>query len=283
MIARLGLPAERREVFGERLGRLWPSRRDWHGAWPAVLRGSVLGSLLGVLPGSGAALSSFASHRLEQRLAGDEGSFGKGDIRGVAGPESANNAGAQTSFMPMLALGIPPNAVMALLAGAMLIKGLTPGPQLMTSHPQFFWGLIASMWVGNLLLLILNLPLVGVWVRLLAVPYRFVFPVLLLLCAIGAYSLHHRPFEVYLVALFGVAGYVFDKLGCEVAPLLLGFILGPLMETSLRRALSLSHGDWGTLAARPISAGLLIAAALLVVVVLLPSIRRRREAAFIED
>ena len=241
--------------------------------------------MLGVLPGGGAVLSSFASYTLEKKSKGrrDEVPFGQGNIRGVAGPESANNAGAQTSFIPMLTLGIPPNAVMALMVGAMTIKGIQPGPQVMTSNPQLFWGLIASMWVGNLMLVILNLPLIGIWIKLLTVPYRFLFPAIATFCCIGLYTLNNNNFDVYMAAGFSLIGYLFYKLGCEPAPLLLGFILGPMMEENLRRALLLSRGDWTTFATRPLSAGLLIAATLMIVVVMLPSIRSKREEAFQEE
>jgi TctA family transporter len=209
--------------------------------------------------------------------------FGEGNIRGVAGPESANNAGAQTSFIPMLTLGIPPNAVMALMVGAMTIKGIQPGPQVMQSNPELFWGLIASMWVGNLMLVILNLPLIGMWIKLLTVPYRLLYPAILVFCCIGLYTLNNNNFDVYMAVIFGLLGYVFYKLQCEPAPLLLGFILGPMMEENLRRALLLSRGDWSTFISRPLSASLLIAAALMIVVVSLPSIKRGREKAFKED
>jgi TctA family transporter len=209
--------------------------------------------------------------------------FGKGAIQGVAGPESANNAGAQTSFIPMLTLGIPPNAVMALMIGAMTIKGIQPGPQVMTSNPQLFWGLIASMWIGNLMLIVLNLPLIGIWIKLLTVPYRFLFPAIVIFCCIGTYSVNYNALDVYLTAAFALLGYVFYKLNCEPAPLLLGFILGPLMEEYLRRALRLARGDWSTFLTRPLSAGLLIAAALMILVVMLPSIKSKREEAFQEE
>ncbi len=283
IIANLGQPAEHREVFTRKVKGLWPTRKDFHNAWPAVVRGTGLGSILGVLPGGGALLSSFASYALEKKVAGASGTFGKGDIRGVAGPESANNAGAQTSFIPMLTLGIPSNPVMALMVGAMMIKGIQPGPQVMTSNPQLFWGLIASMWIGNLMLVVLNLPLIGIWIKLLTVPYRFLFPAIALFCCIGTYTLNNSNFDVYMTSIFAFVGYVFYKLGCEPAPLLLGFILGPMMEENLRRALLLSRGDWGTFVSRPLSAGLLIAAALLIVIVTLPSIRKKREVAFHED
>ena len=280
IIANLGQPAEHREVFTKDVKGLWPTKQDFHDAWPSVLRGTALGSILGVLPGGGALLASFATYTMEKKLAGASGKFGRGDIRGVAGPESANNAGAQTSFIPMLTLGIPPNAVMALMVGAMTIKGIQPGPQVMTSNPQLFWGLIASMWVGNAMLVILNLPLIGIWIKLLTVPYRFLFPAIALFCCIGVYTLNNSTFDVFLTAIFAVVGYVFYKLSCEAAPLLLGFILGPMMEENLRRALLLSRGDWSTFLTRPLSAGLLIAAALMIVVVMLPAIKNKREVAF---
>lgn len=283
IIANLGQPAEKREVFTKDVKGLWPSKDDFKKALPAVLRGTALGSVLGVLPGGGALLSSFASYTLEKKVAGSSGRFGKGDIRGVAGPESANNAGAQTSFIPMLTLGIPPNAVMALMVGAMTIKGIQPGPEVMTNNPELFWGLIASMWVGNAMLVILNLPLIGIWIKLLTVPYKFLFPAILSFCCIGLYTLNNDNFNVYVAAIFGVVGYVFYKLKCEPAPLLLGFILGPLMEEYLRRALRLARGDWSTFVSRPLSAGLLAAAVLLVIIVLLPAIRKKREEAFVED
>ena len=282
IIANLGQPAEHREVFTKDVKGLWPTRQDFQDAWPAVLRGTALGSILGVLPGGGALLASFAAYTVEKKMKGraDQVPFGKGNIRGVAGPESANNAGAQTSFIPMLTLGIPPNAVMALMVGAMTIKGIQPGPQVMTSNPQLFWGLIASMWVGNAMLVILNLPLIGIWIKLLTVPYRFLFPAIALFCCIGVYTLNNSTFDVFLTAVFAVVGYLFYKLSCEPAPLLLGFILGPMMEENLRRALLLSRGDWSTFVTRPLSSGLLIAAALMIVVVMLPAIKNKREEAF---
>ena len=282
IIANLGMPAEHREVFTKDVKGLWPTKQDVKDAWPAVLRGTALGSILGVLPGGGALLSSFAAYTVEKkmRMRPGEVEFGQGNIRGVAGPESANNAGAQTSFIPMLTLGIPPNAVMALMVGAMTIKGIQPGPQVMTSNPQLFWGLIASMWVGNAMLVILNLPMIGVWIKLLTVPYRFLFPAIMSFCCIGLYTLNNNPFDVYMGAIFAIVGYIFYKLSCEPAPLLLGFILGPMMEENLRRALLLSRGDWSTFLTRPLSAGLLIPAALMIVVVTLPSVKNRREEAF---
>jgi putative tricarboxylic transport membrane protein len=283
IIANLGQPAENREVFTKDVKGLWPTLHDFKEAWPSVLRGTALGSILGVLPGGGALLASFAAYTLEKKIVRKPRvPFGRGAIQGVAGPESANNAGAQTSFIPMLTLGIPPNAVMALMVGAMTIKGIQPGPQVMTSNPQLFWGLIASMWIGNLMLIILNLPLIGIWIKLLTVPYRLLFPAILVFCCIGLYTLNNNEFDVYMGVLFALFGYVFYKLSCEPAPLLLGFILGPMMEENLRRALLLSRGDWTTFATRPLSAGLLIAALMMIVVVTLPTIRKKRVEAFQE-
>jgi TctA family transporter len=285
IISNLGRPEEEREVFTREVKGLLPTAQDFKDAFPAVLRGTTLGSILGVLPGGGALLSSFAAYTLEKKmtLKPHETPFGEGNIRGVAGPESANNAGAQTSFIPMLTLGIPPNAVMALMVGAMTIKGIQPGPQVMTSNPELFWGLIASMWVGNFMLIILNLPLIGIWIKLLTVPYRLLYPAILVFCCIGLYTLNNNNFDVYMAVIFGLFGYVFYKLKCEPAPLLLGFILGPMMEENLRRALLLSRGDWSAFVTRPLSAALLIAALLMVVVVSLPSIKRGREKAFKDD
>jgi len=282
IIANLSVHSSKREVFTKNVTGLWPTKKDFREAAPAVLRGTALGSILGILPGGGALLSSFAAYTLEKKLAKDASKFGKGDIRGVAGPEAANNAGAQTSFIPMLTLGIPSNVVMALMVGAMTIKGIQPGPQVMTSNPSLFWGLIASMWVGNLMLVVLNLPLIGIWIKLLTVPYRFLFPAIMVFCCIGLYTLNNNPFDIYMGALFAIIGYAFYKLGCEPAPLLLGFILGPMMEENLRRALLLSRGDWTAFVTRPLSAGLLLAALAMVVIVLLPNIRRKREEAFQE-
>ncbi|MCE4558127.1 tripartite tricarboxylate transporter permease [Roseateles cellulosilyticus] len=284
IIANLGQPEEHREVFTKDVKGLWPTRQDFMEAWPSVLRGTALGSVLGVLPGGGALLASFAAYTLEKKaVRNPRVPFGKGAIQGVAGPESANNAGAQTSFIPMLTLGIPPNAVMALMIGAMTIKGIQPGPQVMTNNPQLFWGLIASMWIGNLMLIVLNLPLIGIWIKLLTVPYRFLFPAIVVFCCIGTYTLNSNTFDVFMTAGFAFVGYVFYKLSCEPAPLLLGFILGPLMEEYLRRALRLAHGDWSTFVTRPLSAGLLAAAALMIILVMLPSIKSKREEAFQEE
>ncbi|MET3918348.1 putative tricarboxylic transport membrane protein [Variovorax sp. OAS795] len=285
IIANLAKPEDEREVFTASVTGLMPTREDFRRMFPAVLRGTALGSSLGILPGGGATLSAFAAYTLEKKikLGAGEVPFGRGNIRGVAGPEAANNAGAQTSFIPMLTLGIPPNPVMALMVGAMTIHNIQPGPQVMTSNPELFWGLIASMWIGNLMLVILNLPLIGLWIKLLTIPYRWLFPAIVLFCAIGVYSTNNNVFDIWLVAIFGVVGYTFIKLGCEPAPLLLGLILGPMMEENLRRALLLSRGEWSVFVSRPISAGLLVAAVLLMMIVLMPSIRSKREEAFVEE
>lgn len=273
---------EERSILGQRITGLFPTREDMRAAMPAILRGTAIGSLLGVLPGGGAVLSAFSAYTLEKKISRKPERFGNGAIEGVAAPEAANNAGAQTSFIPLLMLGIPPNAVMALMVGAMMIHGIQPGPQVMTKQPDLFWGLIASMWLGNLMLLIINLPLIGIWVRLLSVPYNLLFPTILLFCCIGVYSLNNSGFEVALTALFGILGYFFLKAGCEGAPLLLGFVLGPLMEENLRRALLLSQGDATVFLTRPISAVLLALAAALLVIVVMPAVRATREQAFKE-
>jgi len=285
IIANLAVPEHEREVFTAKVKGLWPTRQDFKDMTPAVLRGTALGSALGILPGGGALLSAFAAYTIEKKIKLKQGeiAFGKGNIRGVAGPESANNAGAQTSFIPLLTLGIPPNAVMALMVGAMTIHNIQPGPQVMTSNPELFWGLIASMWIGNLMLIVLNLPMIGIWIKLLTIPYKWLFPSIVLFCAVGVYSENNNTFDVWMVAIFGIVGYLFLKLKCEPAPLLLGFILGPMMEENLRRALLLSRGDWSVFVMRPLSAGLLVAAALLLIVVLLPSVKAKREEAFVED
>ena len=274
---------EHREVFTDSVSGLWLKWREFKEALPAILRGTGIGSVLGILPGGGAMLSAFAAYTLEKKIAKDPSRFGKGAIEGVAGPESANNAGAQTSFIPLLTLGIPPNAVMALMVGAMTIHSIQPGPQVMTSNPQLFWGLIASMWIGNVMLVILNLPMIGIWVKLLKVPYRLLYPAILLFCCIGVYSLQNNVFDVLMTAIFGVLGWVFVKLECEPAPLLLGFILGPLMEENLRRALLLSRGDPTVFFTRPLSLGMLVAAGLLLLIIVLPAVRKTREEAFHEE
>ncbi|MFG1360079.1 tripartite tricarboxylate transporter permease [Xanthobacter pseudotagetidis] len=271
-----------RSVTAQRIGRVLPSLHDLKISTPAILRGTGLGAILGVLPGGGALLASFASYMLEKKVAKPPRNFGHGDIRGVAGPESANNAGAQTSFIPMITLGIPSNPTMALMIGAMMIQGIAPGPTVMSERPGLFWGLIASMWVGNLMLLVLNLPMVGLWIRLLKVPYRLLFPAILLFCVIGAYSSSNSVFDIYLMGALAVLGYAFVKLDCEPAPLILGFILGPMMEENLRRAMLISRGNSSIFLTQPISLGFLIASLALLVVLIVPAIRTTREEALQE-
>jgi TctA family transporter len=272
----------KREVFTGKVGSLMPTREDIKRCIAPVLRGTGLGALLGILPGGGSTLASFGSYALEKKLSKHPEQFGKGAIEGLAGPESANNAGAQASFIPMLTLGLPSNAVMALIIGALLVNGITPGPEVMTKQPQLFWGLIASMWIGNLMLIVLNLPLVSVWVKLISLPFRYLFPVIVLVCSIGVYSVNNSGIDVVVAAAFGVLGYVFIKLECEMAPLLLAFVLAPMMEENLRRAMTLSQGDAMVFLERPVSLGLLLAAAFLLALVLLPFIRSRREETFQE-
>lgn len=285
IISNLGREETDREVFTGKMQGLWPTRRQIRDVTPAVLRGTLLGSALGILPGGGATLASFSAYALEKkvRMRPGELAFGTGNIRGVASPEAANNAAAQTSFIPLLTLGIPPNAVMALMLGAMIIHNIQPGPLVMTRNPQLFWGLVVSMWIGNLMLVILNLPLIRIWIKLLTVPYRYLFPAIVLFCAIGVYSINNNTFDIWMLGIFGFVGYMFCKLGCESAPLLLGFILGPMMEEYLRRALLISLGDWSTFITRPISAGLLATAVLLLLVMLLPAVKKKREEAFTEE
>jgi putative tricarboxylic transport membrane protein len=274
---------ENREVFTNKVGRLLPSWDDIKQSIAPVIRGTILGSFLGVLPGGGAVLASFSSYALEKKLAKDPSRFGKGAIEGVAGPEAANNAGAQTSFIPMLTLGIPTTPVMALMVAAMMIHNIQPGPQVMSSNPSLFWGLICSMWIGNLLLVILNLPLIGLWIKLLTVPYRVLYPAILLFCCIGAYSINNNVFDVFMTIPFAILGYVFKKLDCEPAPLLLGFVLGKLMEEFLRRAMTISRGDPMVFFTRPLSLTLLLMAGALLLIVFLPAISKKRAEAFAGD
>jgi putative tricarboxylic transport membrane protein len=274
---------ETRDVVRQAIGRLLPNKDDFKQSYKPVLRGTLIGAILGILPGNGAVLGPFAAYTVEKKLAKDPSRFGRGAIEGVAGPESANNAGAQTSFIPLLTLGIPPNAVMALMVGAMTIHGIIPGPQVMTKNPTLFWGMIASMWVGNLMLLIINLPMVGLWVRLLKVPYRLLFPAILMFCCIGIYSINSLPTDVMFIAFFGLVGYGLIKLGFEPAPLLLGFVLGKLMEENFRRALIIARGEITTFIDHPVSAGLLIVAAIVFLLAMLPTIRKGRDEVFVED
>jgi putative tricarboxylic transport membrane protein len=271
-----------RTVLGTNLGGLFPTREDLKQMVAPMVRGTALGSILGILPGGGAVLASFASYTMEKRLSDRPQDFGQGAIAGVAGPESANNAGAQTSFIPLLTLGIPANPVMALMVGAMIIQGIVPGPNVATEQPALFWGIIASMWIGNLMLVVLNLPLIGLWVRLLKVPYHVLFPIIMAFCSIGVYSVNSNVYDLFAVAFFGLLGYALIKLRCEPAPLLLGFVLGPMLEENLRRAMILGRGDPSIFVTRPISAFLLALTVGVLVVVLLPSIRKKRDEVFVE-
>ena len=275
IVANLGDPEERR-VFTEKVKNLMPTWDDMKQSIAPILRGTAIGSFFGVLPGTGPAIASFASYMVEKKVAKDPSRFGKGAIEGVAGPESANNADAQCKFIPMLTLGLPASGVMALMLGALTIQGIQPGPEVMTTRPELFWGLIASMWIGNAFLVILNLPMIGIWVKLLKVPYRLLFPAIMAFSAIGIYSVNNSSFEVYLTALFGVIGFVWIRLGCSPAPMLLGFVLGPLMEEHLRRAMLMSKGDPSVFVTRPISLGFMIATVLILVLMIAPVVRKRR-------
>ena len=284
IISNLSHSQKKREVFTAKVHGLFPTKKDFKDITPAVLRGTILGCLLGILPGGGALLAAFAAYAFEKKVSKENDiPFGQGNIRGVAAPESANNAGAQTSFIPLLTLGIPTNAVMALMVGAMLIHNIQPGPQVISRNPELFWGLIVSMWIGNLMLVILNLPLIAIWIKLLTVPYHYLYPAIVLFCAIGMYSTNNNTFDIWMVGIFGFVGYVFTKLGCEPAPLLLGFILGPMMEENLRRALLIADGDWwSAFMLRPLSATLLVLVAVLLITVMLPNIKKKRKEAFRE-
>src|SRR5256712_12291350 len=270
-----------RHLVQQKITGLMPTKKDLIASAPAIVRGTILASILGILPGGGAVIASFAAYTFEKRIAKDPSRFGKGAIQGVAAPESANNAAAQTAFIPLLTLGIPPNAVMALMVGAMTIHGIVPGPQVMTKQPELFWGMIASMWIGNLMLVIINLPLVGVWVSLLRVPYRLLYPSIIVFCCIGVYSINNSPTDVVIAAMFGVIGFWLIKHDFEGAPMLLGFVLGPLMEENLRRAMLIARGDATVFFTRPISAVLLTTAIILLIPAGMPQIRRRRDDGFL--
>ena len=272
-----------RDVMVKTVKGLWLTKDDFKRIIAPVLRGTALGSLLGVLPGGGHILSSFASYSAEKRLSKHPEEFGHGAIEGVAGPESANNAAAQTSFIPLLTLGIPAHPVMALMVGAFILQGITPGPNVINDQPALFWGIIASMWIGNVLLVLLNLPLIGLWVKMLSIPYRALFPAIVLFACIGCFSINQNIFDIYAIGFFGVLGYVLIRFGCEPAPLLLGFVLGPLLEEHLRRAMIISRGDATIFVTRPISATLLALALLAVIIAVLPSIRRKRQEVFVEE
>lgn len=277
IIRNLETGGDRSGLVTKKITQLMPSREDWKRMIGPILRGTALGSALGILPGSGSILGSFAAYSLEKKISKNSKEFGKGAIEGVAAPEAANNAGAQTSFIPMLTLGIPSNPVMALMVGAMIIQGIQPGPSVITEQPALFWGIIVSMWIGNLFLVVLNLPLIGIWVRIIMVPYRFLYPAILAFCAIGVFSLNNSVFDIYLMALFGLLGYIFIKIDCEPAPMLLAFILGPLMEEYLRRAMLMSRGDPTVFLRRPISATLLGLSVLAMLLVFVPAFAKTRE------
>ena len=272
-----------RDLMVKKVTGLMLNKQDFKDIAAPVLRGTALGSMLGILPGGGAMLSSFSAYALEKKMSKNAANFGNGAIQGVAAPEAANNAGAQASFIPMLTLGIPSNPVMALMIGAMIIQGIQPGPSVMTEQPALFWGLVVSMWIGNLFLVVLNLPLIGLWVKMVSVPYHLLYPAIIVFCAIGVFSLSNTAVDVYFMALFGFLGYIFRKLECEPAPMLLGFILGPMMEEFLRRALLLAKGSPAVLVTRPISATMLVLAAIALATVLLPALRKKREEAFQDD
>ncbi len=282
IIRNLEMSQESRDIVKGKISGLMPTRKDLKDSAGAIARGTILGSILGILPGGGAVVASFAAYTFEKRISKHPERFGRGEIRGVAAPESANNAAAQTSFIPLLTLGIPPNAVMALMVGAMTIHGIVPGPQVMTKQPELFWGMIASMWIGNLMLVIINLPLVGLWVSLLRVPYRLLYPSIIVFCCIGIYSINNSPADVVIAAAFGIFGYWLTKHDFEPAPLVLAFVLGPLMEENLRRAMLIARGDATVFLTRPISGGLMIVSAFLLTLAVLPMIRKRRDEVFVE-
>jgi TctA family transporter len=275
IISNLG-ESEQRGVFTAKVGSLMPSLEDFKQSIGPILRGTGLGCFFGVLPGTGPAIASFASYMVEKKIAADPSRFGKGAIEGVAGPESANNADAQCKFIPMLTLGLPASGVMALMLGALTIQGIQPGPQVMTQRPDLFWGLVASMWIGNAMLVILNLPMIGLWVKLLQVPYRLLFPAIMAFSAIGIYSVNNSSFEIYLTAAFGIVGFVCMRLGFPLAPMLLGFVLGPMMEENLRRSMLMSGGDATVFVRQPISLAFVIATAVILVVMVMPAVRQRR-------
>ena len=263
--------------------RLMPTLSELRAMLPPILRGTALGSVLGILPGGGATLASFSAYALEKKVSSKPEEFGHGALAGLAGPESANNAAAQTSFIPMLTLGIPSNPVMALMIGAMIMQGIQPGPSVIHEQPMLFWAIVISMWIGNVMLLVLNLPLIGIWVKMISVRYSLLFPAILVFCAVGVFSINKSLFDVYLMVGFGVAGYVLRRLDCEPAPLLLGFILGPMMEEYLRRAMLLAKGDATVFLTHPISAVMLLIAAVLLLTMVAPAVRRKREEAFVEE
>jgi putative tricarboxylic transport membrane protein len=272
-----------RDLLFQKIKHLWPTKEDFRRLWKPMIRGTAVGAFFGTLPGAGPTISAFSSYAIEKKMSKHNAEFGKGAIEGVAGPEAANNAAAQCAFIPTLTLGIPGSGTMALILGALTIQGIAPGPQVMTQRPDLFWGLIASMWIGNAMLVILNLPLIGLWIKLLTVPYRLLFPAIMCFMAIGVYSLNNQALDIYMTLLFGFLGYVFIKLRCEPAPMILAFVLGPLMEENLRRALLISRGDATVFFTRPISLGFLIATVMFLLVIVIPAMRQKREEALAED
>ncbi len=283
VVGNLEQGSKERSLLVKKVTGLMLTKEEFKSIIAPMLRGTLLGSILGILPGGGSSLSSFSAYALEKKISKNSVNFGKGAIEGVAAPEAANNAGAQASFIPMLTLGIPSNAVMALMIGAMMIQGIQPGPQVITEQPALFWGLVASMWIGNLLLVILNLPLIGLWVKMVSVPYHLLFPAVVVFCGIGVFSVSNSSFDVYLMVVFGLLGYIFRKLDCEPAPMMLSFILGPMIEEFLRRALLIADGDPMVFLTRPISASLLGICAVVIIIVTLPGLRKKREEVFVED
>jgi TctA family transporter len=275
--------AEQHSAKAIAIDSLMPTRADLKASWKPILRGTAIGSFFGTLPGAGQTIAAFGAYAVERRISKTPERFGKGAIEGVAAPEAANNASAQCAFIPTLTLGIPGSGTMALMLGALMIQGVTPGPRILTSHPELFWGLIASMWIGNLLLVILNLPLVGLWVSMLKIPYRWLFPIILVFSCIGIYTINQSAIDVWIMVSFGIVGYIFVKLECEPAPFILGLLLGPLLETNMRRSLLLSHGDFTTFLTNPISAAFLAAAVGLILLMVVPAIRRSKEAATVEE
>jgi len=282
IVRNLELPSDQRSVIAK-VTRLWPSAADLRRMFVPALRGTLLGSALGILPGGGALLSSFLAYNLEKNVARDPSRFGKGAIEGVAAPEAANNAGAQTSFIPMLSLGVPSNATMALMAGALIMQGIVPGPTVVSRNPDLFWGVITSMWIGNVMLLILNLPMIGIWVKLISIRYHVLFPAILAFCSIGVYSINNSIFDLYIVLGFGLAGYFLVRMGCELPPLMLGFILGPMVEDNLRRALILSQGDYFIFMQRPVALAMLIVAVVILAFSASPRLSQKRTVVFASE
>ena len=272
-----------RSVTKGKITGLLPTRKEFKECLPSILRGTVLGSIMGVLPGGGAALPPFASYALEKKISKHPERFGQGELKGVAGPEAANNAGAQTSFIPLLTMGIPSNSLMALMIGAMMIHGIQPGPLVIQNQPNMYWGLVASMWIGNLMLVIINLPLVRMWASLLKLPYRMLFPAIIMFCCVGAFASANNTFNIWLMIIWGLVGYFFKKIGISAAPMILGYVLGPMLEENFRRAMFISDGSLLVFVQRPISAVLLAVTVILLVILLIPSVKKVRDTATQEE